>query len=143
MVVPVGASSSLECSICGIILTKYVLRKLQLLVDLMISRVLPCSSCLSLFSEREAKVMKANSWLYHYYMVQSRLQYSLAYGGQSPTSALAAAAFYPGAPPGAPGHPGIPGPYSPNSAAAAAGYEAAAASAFHGSAAASFLRYAH
>jgi hypothetical protein len=43
-------------------------------------------------SEREAKVMKANSWLYHYYMVQSRLQYSLAYGGQSPT---ALAAFYP------------------------------------------------
>lgn len=38
--------------------------------------------------------MKANSWLYHYYMVQSRLQYSLAYGGQSPTSL--AAAFYPG-----------------------------------------------
>ena len=36
--------------------------------------------------------MKANSWLYHYYMVQSRLQYSLAYGGQSPT---ALAAFYP------------------------------------------------
>ena len=45
------------------------------------------------FSEREAAVMKANSWLYHYYMVQSRLQYSLAYGGQSPTSL---AAFYPG-----------------------------------------------
>ena len=39
--------------------------------------------------------MKANSWLYHYYMVQSRLQYSLAYGGQSPTSL---AAFYPGMP---------------------------------------------
>ena len=35
--------------------------------------------------------MKANSWLYHYYMVQSRLQYSLAYGGQSPS---ALAAFY-------------------------------------------------
>ena len=47
----------------------------------------------SIFSEREAAVMKANSWLYHYYMVQSRLQYSLAYGGQSPTSL---AAFYPG-----------------------------------------------
>ena len=26
--------------------------------------------------------MRANSWLYHYYMVQSRLQYNLAYGGQ-------------------------------------------------------------
>ena len=47
---------------------------------------------ISNFSEREAKVMKANSWLYHYYMVQSRLQYSLAYGGQSPS---ALAAFYP------------------------------------------------
>lgn len=45
--------------------------------------------------------MKANSWLYHYYMVQSRLQYSLAYGGQSP-SALAAA-FYPQMAPGYPG----------------------------------------
>ena len=48
--------------------------------------------------------MKANSWLYHYYMVQSRLQYSLAYGGQSPS---ALAAFY---------HP------AQMSAAAAAGY---------------------
>ena len=43
------------------------------------------------FSKREAAVMKANSWLYHYHMVQSRLQYSLAYRGQSPTSL---AAFY-------------------------------------------------
>ena len=43
-------------------------------------------------SEREAKVMKANSWLYHYYMVQSRLQYNLAYGGQP---ASIAAALYP------------------------------------------------
>ena len=56
-----------------------------------------CEKCIkmnfSLFSsDREATVMKANSWLYHYYMVQSRLQYSLAYGGQSPTSL---AAFYP------------------------------------------------
>lgn len=30
-------------------------------------------------SEREATVMRANSWLYHYYMVQSKLQYGLAY----------------------------------------------------------------
>ena len=28
--------------------------------------------------------MKTNSWLYHYYMVQSRLQYGLAYGAHSP-----------------------------------------------------------
>ena len=35
--------------------------------------------------------MQANSWLYHYYMVQSRLQYNLAYGGQ-PSSI---AALYP------------------------------------------------
>jgi len=43
--------------------------------------------------------MKANSWLYHYYMVQSRLQYSLAYGGQSPTSM---GPFYPQPPFGSP-----------------------------------------
>ena len=30
--------------------------------------------------------MKTNSWLYHYYMVQSRLQYGLAYGAPSPHS---------------------------------------------------------
>ena len=79
--------------------------------------------------------MKANSWLYHYYMVQSRLQYSLAYGGQSPTTALAAA-FYPGAA----AAPGM-SPYSPTSATAAS-YQAAVAadsaavsSAFHSSAA--------
>ena len=29
--------------------------------------------------------MKTNSWLYHYYMVQSRLQYGLAYGAHSPS----------------------------------------------------------
>src|SRR5687768_15890991 len=31
------------------------------------------------FSEREAAVMRANSWLYHYYTVQTKLQYGLAY----------------------------------------------------------------
>jgi len=41
-----------------------------------------------IFSEREAKVMKANSWLYHYYMVQSRLQYSLSFGGQTSSTGL-------------------------------------------------------
>ena len=35
--------------------------------------------------------MRANSWLYHYYMVQSRLQYGLAYGAHSP----GLAAYYP------------------------------------------------
>ena len=71
--------------------------------------------------------MKANSWLYHYYMVQSRLQYSLAYGGQSPTAL--AAAFYPqmSYPAGAAGyqvpenafHPSsafLPSPYSASTA---------------------------
>jgi len=28
--------------------------------------------------------MKVNSWLYHYYMVQSRLQFGLAYGAPTP-----------------------------------------------------------
>lgn len=36
--------------------------------------------------------MQTNSWLYHYYMVQSRLQYSLAYG--SPNAAGASLASY-------------------------------------------------
>ena len=35
--------------------------------------------------------MRANSWLYHYYMVQSRLQYGLAYGAHTP----GLAAYYP------------------------------------------------
>lgn len=30
-------------------------------------------------SEQEAVVMKANPWLYHYYAVQSKLHYGLAY----------------------------------------------------------------
>ncbi len=36
--------------------------------------------------------MRANSWLYHYYMVQSRLQYNLAYGHAHPAAQAAAAA---------------------------------------------------
>ena len=39
------------------------------------------------------KVMRANSWLYHYYMVQSRLQYGLAYGAHSP--AALSSLYYP------------------------------------------------
>jgi hypothetical protein len=33
-------------------------------------------------SESEATVMLANSWLYHYYSVQSKLQYGIAYDTQ-------------------------------------------------------------
>ncbi len=36
--------------------------------------------------------MRANSWLYHYYMVQARLQYNLAYGHTQPGAAAAGAA---------------------------------------------------
>lgn len=36
-------------------------------------------------SEREATVMRSNSWLYHYYMVQSKLQYGLAYDTHAST----------------------------------------------------------
>ena len=32
--------------------------------------------------EREAMVLRANSWLYHYYSIQSKLQYNLAYEAQ-------------------------------------------------------------
>ncbi|XP_054273278.1 PAS domain-containing protein cky-1 [Macrosteles quadrilineatus] len=39
--------------------------------------VIVCTN--QVLSEREATVMRANSWLYHYYMVQSKLQYGLAY----------------------------------------------------------------
>ena len=42
--------------------------------------------------EAEAAVMRSNSWLYHYYMVQSRLQYGLAYGAHPPPHL---AAYYP------------------------------------------------
>eukprot|EP00090_Calanus_glacialis_P004659 TRINITY_DN13513_c0_g1_i1.p1 TRINITY_DN13513_c0_g1~~TRINITY_DN13513_c0_g1_i1.p1 ORF type:complete len:542 (+),score=71.21 TRINITY_DN13513_c0_g1_i1:172-1797(+) len=62
-----------------------------------------------ILSEEEATVMKANSWLYHYYMVQSRLQYGLAYGAHTPSLA----AYYPhmlGAPP----QPQPFAPYDPN-----------------------------
>ncbi|KAL1131679.1 hypothetical protein AAG570_011292, partial [Ranatra chinensis] len=42
-------------------------------------------------SEREASVMRANSWLYHYYTVQSKLQYGLAYEAHAAAAAAAAA----------------------------------------------------
>lgn len=37
------------------------------------------------FSEREASVMRTNNWLYHYYMIQSKLQYGLHYDAHSAT----------------------------------------------------------
>jgi len=52
--------------------------------------VIVCTN--QVLAEAEAVVMKANSWLYHYYMVQSRLQYGLAYGAHPPPSL---AAYYP------------------------------------------------
>ncbi|CAL4248112.1 unnamed protein product, partial [Meganyctiphanes norvegica] len=42
-------------------------------------------------SEREAQVLRGNSWLYHYYTMQSKLQYGLAYE----THAQRVAAYYP------------------------------------------------
>jgi len=55
------------------------------------SPVIVCTS--QILSLGEAEVMKANSWLYHYYMVQSRLQYGLAYGAHSP--AALSSIYYP------------------------------------------------
>jgi len=46
-----------------------------------------------ILTSEEAAVMRANSWLYHYYMVQSRLQYGLAYGAHSP--AALSSLYYP------------------------------------------------
>ena len=66
-------------------------------------------------SEREASVMRANSWLYHYYMVQSKLQYGLAYEAHAASrmAAAAAAAYYhPPPPPPAPHHPQVMSPYT-------------------------------
>ena len=79
-----------------------------------------------ILSEEEAGVMRANSWLYHYYMVQSRLQYGLAYGAHSPAGL---AAYYPhmlggaGQPPQgySPYDPAAHSPISPAYLSAAAG----------------------
>lgn len=57
--------------------------------------------------------MRANSWLYHYYMVQSKLQYGLAYEAHAASRMAAAAAaaaaasgtYYPPTPPAAPAPP--------------------------------------
>ncbi|XP_073982530.1 neuronal PAS domain protein dysfusion isoform X2 [Rhodnius prolixus] len=47
-------------------------------------------------SETEAGVMRVNSWLYHYYTVQSKLQYGLAYEPHAATqvSRMASSGFY-------------------------------------------------
>jgi hypothetical protein len=39
--------------------------------------------------------MKVNSWLYHYYMVQSRLQFGLAYGAPTPGTAAQVIVYKP------------------------------------------------
>ena len=44
-------------------------------------------------SEREAQVLRGNSWLYHYYTMQSKLQYGLTYDTQA--HAQRVAAYYP------------------------------------------------
>lgn len=44
-----------------------------------VSVVRSLTSFVLFHSEQEASVMQANNWLYHYYMVQSKLQYGLAY----------------------------------------------------------------
>ncbi|PSN40833.1 hypothetical protein C0J52_25871 [Blattella germanica] len=78
--------------------------------------VIVCTN--QVLSEREASVMRANSWLYHYYMVQSKLQYGLAYEAHAASrmAAAAAAAYYhphphPPAPPPPPPHPQVMSPY--------------------------------
>ncbi|XP_043229741.1 neuronal PAS domain-containing protein 4-like [Amphibalanus amphitrite] len=38
-------------------------------------------------SDEEAAVMRANAWLYHYYSMQGKLQYSLQYDAQTPAPA--------------------------------------------------------
>lgn len=72
-----------------IICTNQILRWVSHGISCLGSRISSCAFFLD--STEEASVMQANSWLYHYYMVQSRLQYNLAYGGQ-PSSI---AALYP------------------------------------------------
>ncbi|XP_069697821.1 uncharacterized protein dysf [Periplaneta americana] len=78
--------------------------------------VIVCTN--QVLSEREASVMRANSWLYHYYMVQSKLQYGLAYEAHAASrmAAAAAAAYYhphphPPPPPPPPPHPQVMSPY--------------------------------
>lgn len=48
--------------------------------------VIVCTN--QVLSEAEAAVMRTNGWLYHYYSVQNKLHYGLAYDGAHPTSRL-------------------------------------------------------
>ncbi|XP_063241628.1 PAS domain-containing protein cky-1 [Bacillus rossius redtenbacheri] len=76
--------------------------------------VIVCTN--QVLSEREAAVMRANSWLYHYYMVQSKLQYGLAYEAHAASRMAAAAAVYYQHPPPqqpAPPPPPVMSPYEP------------------------------
>jgi hypothetical protein len=56
--------------------------------------VIVCTN--QVLSEAEAAVMRTNNWLYHYYSVQNKLQYGLAYD-VGPSSRLL---YYPEHPPG-------------------------------------------
>ncbi|XP_048517378.1 neuronal PAS domain-containing protein 4 [Dendroctonus ponderosae] len=48
--------------------------------------VIVCTN--QVLSEAEAAVMRTNGWLYHYYSVQNKLHYGLAYDGAHPASRL-------------------------------------------------------
>ncbi|XP_067634953.1 uncharacterized protein dysf isoform X2 [Eurosta solidaginis] len=57
--------------------------------------VIVCTN--QVLNEREASVMLANSWLYHYYSVQSKIQFGLAFDAPTriaPTTPVGAAAVY-------------------------------------------------
>ncbi|XP_017486218.1 PREDICTED: uncharacterized protein LOC108374731, partial [Rhagoletis zephyria] len=60
--------------------------------------VIVCTN--QVLNEREASVMLANSWLYHYYSVQSKIQFGLAFDAPTrvppttPAAAAAAAVYY-------------------------------------------------
>ncbi|XP_064215517.1 PAS domain-containing protein cky-1 isoform X5 [Tribolium castaneum] len=56
--------------------------------------VIVCTN--QVLSEAEAAVMRTNNWLYHYYSVQNKLQYGLAYDIGPPSRLL----YYPENPPG-------------------------------------------
>lgn len=63
--------------------------------------VIVCTN--QVLSAHEAPVMQANSWLYHYYMVQSKLQYGLAYDTTAPPSRMLSS-YYQAGQPAAAGH---------------------------------------
>lgn len=69
-------------------------------------------NCISLFlsSDREASVMLANSWLYHYYSVQSKIQFGIPFEG--PPRVPPTAPFYHHHSPTI--QPGLSHPYPPH-----------------------------